>query len=209
MKIKYITALLVFLSFTSFAQELLTNVTWNIGIPVSKMNQFTTDVTYRGFTISGRRFLDKYNSVGFMTGWNIFDEKSYEPINLSGGENASGTISGTQVRSVNSFPLLVGLHHYYGKRDDMRAFIGLNAGMYYILQRLDIGVYRLDNDNWHFGLAPEAGLIIPFDEDKTGIYLGARYNYAFDSGTTLGGNENNFYSFYEINIGFSFSSKWF
>lgn len=209
MKIKYITALLVFLSFTSFAQELLTNVTWNIGIPVSKMNQFTTDVTYRGFTISGRRFLDKYNSVGFMTGWNIFDEKSYEPINLSGGENASGTISGTQVRSVNSFPLLVGLHHHYGKRDDMRAFVGLNAGVYYILQRLDIGVYRLDNDNWHFGLAPEAGLIIPFDEDKTGIYLGARYNYAFDSGTTLGGNENNFYSFYEINIGFSFSSKWF
>lgn len=209
MKIKYITALLVFLSFTSFAQELLTNVTWNIGIPVSKMNQFTTDVTYRGFTISGRRFLDKYNSVGFMTGWNIFDEKSYEPINLSGGENASGTISGTQVRSVNSFPLLVGLHHHYGKRDNMRAFVGLNAGVYYILQRLDIGVYRLDNDNWHFGLAPEAGLIIPFDEDKTGIYLGARYNYAFDSGTTLGGNENNFYSFYEINIGFSFSSKWF
>ena len=209
MKIKYITALLVFLSFTSFAQELLTNVTWNIGIPVSKMNQFTTDVTYRGFTISGRRFLDKYNSVGFMTGWNIFDEKSYEPINLSGGENASGTISGTQVRSVNSFPLLVGLHHHYGKRDDMRAFVGLNAGVYYILQRLDIGVYRLDNDNWHFGLAPEAGLIIPFDGDKTGIYLGARYNYAFDSGTTLGGNENNFYSFYEINIGFSFSSKWF
>ncbi len=209
MKIKYITALLVFLSFTSFAQELLTNVTWNIGIPVSKMNQFTTDVTYRGFTISGRRFLDKYNSVGFMTGWNIFDEKSYEPINLSGGENASGTISGTQVRSVNSFPLLVGLHHHYGKRDDMRAFVGLNAGVYYILQRLDIGVYRLDNDNWHFGLAPEAGLIIPFDEDKTGIYLGARYNYAFDSGTTLGGNENNFYSFYEINVGFSFSSKWF
>lgn len=208
MKIKYITALLVFISFTSFAQELLTNVTWNIGIPVSKMNQYTTDVTYRGFTISGRRFLDKYNSVGFMTGWNVFDEKSYTPIEIDNGDG-SGTISGTQVRSVNSFPLLVGLHHHYGKRDDMRAFIGLNAGMYYILQRLDIGVYRIDNDNWHFGLAPEAGLIIPFDEDRTGIYVGARYNYAFDSGTALGGSENNFYSFYEINLGFAFSSKWF
>ena len=209
MKIKYITALLVFISFTSFAQELLTNVTWSVGIPVSRMNQYTTDVTYQGFTISGRRFLDKYNSVGFMTGWNLFNEKSYEPIDLAGGENSSGTLSGTQVRSVNSFPLLVGLHHHYGKRDDMRAFVGLNAGMYYILQRLDIGVYRFDNDNWHFGLAPEAGLIIPFDEDKTSIYVGARYNYAFDSGTTLGGNENNFYSFYEINLGFAFSSKWF
>lgn len=209
MKIKYIIALLVFISFTSFAQELLTNVTWNIGIPVSKMNQFTTEVTYRGFTISGRRFLDKYNSVGFMTGWNIFDEKSYEPIDLAGGENGSGTISGTQVRSINSFPLLVGVHHHYGKKEDMRVFVGLNAGMYYILQRLDMGVYRLDNDNWHFGMAPEAGIIIPFDGENTGFYLGARYNYAFDSGTALGGSENNFYSFYELNIGFAFSSRWF
>jgi hypothetical protein len=209
MKIKYIIALLVFISFTSFAQELLTNVTWNIGIPVSKMNQYTTDVTYRGFTIAGRRFLDKYNSVGFMTGWNVFDEKSYDPIDLAGGENGSGTLSGTQIRSVNSFPLLVGIHHHYGKKEDMRVFLGLNAGMYYILQRLDVGVYRLDNDNWHFGMAPEAGIIIPFDGENTGFYLGARYNYAFDSGTTLGGSENNFYSFYEINIGFAFSSRWF
>jgi hypothetical protein len=209
MKIKYIIALLVFISFTSFAQELLTNVTWNIGIPVSKMNQYTTDVTYRGFTISGRRFLDKYNSVGFMTGWNIFDEKSYDPIDLAGGENGSGTVSGTQVRSINSFPLLVGIHHHYGKKEDMRVFVGLNAGMYYILQRLDMGVYRIDNDNWHFGMAPEAGIIIPFDGENTGFYLGARYNYAFDSGTALGGSENNFYSFYELNIGFAFSSRWF
>jgi len=208
MKIKYITALLVFVSFTSFAQELLTNVTWNIGIPVSKMNQYTTDVTYRGFTISGRRFLDKYNSVGFMTGWNIFDEKNYDPIEIK-SDGGSGTISGTQVRSVNSFPLLVGVHHHYGKKEDMRVFVGLNAGMYYILQRLDMGVYRIDNDNWHFGMAPEAGIIIPFDGENTGFYLGARYNYAFDSGTALGGSENNFYSFYEINLGFSFSSKWF
>jgi len=208
MKIKYIIALLVFISFTSFAQELLTNVTWNIGIPVSKMNQYTTDVTYRGFTISGRRFLDKYNSVGFMTGWNIFDEKNYDPIEIK-SDGGSGTISGTQVRSVNSFPLLVGVHHHYGKKEDMRVFVGLNAGMYYILQRLDMGVYRIDNDNWHFGMAPEAGIIIPFDGENTGFYLGARYNYAFDSGTALGGSENNFYSFYELNIGFAFSSRWF
>ena len=71
-----------------------------------------------------------------------------------------------------------------------------------------MGVYRIDNDNWHFGLAPEAGLIIPLDGDAS-LDLGARYNYAFDSGTALGGAENNFYSFWEINIGFAFSSRWF
>lgn len=209
MKIKYIIAVIAIVSCTNFAQELLTNATWSIGIPVSKTNQFTTDVTYQGFTISGRRFLDKENSVGFMTGWNLFNEKSYAPIDLAGGGNGSGTISGTQVRSINTFPILVGIHHHFGNKKDMRAFVGLNTGVYYILQRLDIGVYRLDNDNWHFGLAPEAGLIIPVGEENTGLYVGARYNYAFDSGTAFGGSANNFYSYYEINIGLSFSSRWF
>jgi hypothetical protein len=208
MKIKYIIAMVALFVCSSFAQELLTNVTWNIGIPVSKTNEYTTDVTYRGFTITGKRFLDKYNSVGLSFGWNIFDEKNYAPINISSG-GGSGTISGTQVRSINSFPMLVGVHHHFGNKKDMRAFIGLNTGMYYIIQRLDLGVYRIDNDNWHFGLAPEAGVIIPVGDENTGIYVGARYNYAFDSGTALGGSENNFYSYYEINIGFSFSSRWF
>jgi hypothetical protein len=207
MKIKYVIAIIALVSCTSFAQELLTSLTWNIGIPVSKMNQYTTDVSYRGFTIAGRRFIDKENSVGFMLGWNIFDEKNYDPINVQ-QENGSGTISGTQVRSINSFPLLVGLQHFFGNKKDMRTFVGINTGVYYILQRLDMGVYRIDNDNWHFGIAPEAGLIIPLDGDAS-LDLGARYNYAFDSGTALGGAENNFYSFWEINIGFAFSSRWF
>jgi hypothetical protein len=207
MKIKYVIAIIALVSCTSFAQELLTSLTWNIGIPVSKMNQYTTDVSYRGFTIAGRRFIDKENSVGLMLGWNIFDEKNYDPINVQ-QENGSGTISGTQVRSINSFPLLVGIQHFFGNKKDMRTFVGINTGVYYILQRLDMGVYRIDNDNWHFGLAPEAGLIIPLDGDAS-LDLGARYNYAFDSGTALGGAENNFYSFWEINIGFAFSSRWF
>lgn len=207
MKIKHITAIIALVTCTTFAQELLTNVTWNIGIPVSKMNEFTSDVSYRGFTISGRRFLDKENSIGFMGGWNIFDEKNYNSINISPG-NGSGTISGTQVRSVNSFPLLVGFHHHFGNKKDLRVFVGLNAGMYYILQRLDIGVYRFDNDNWHFGLAPETGVILPLD-GGTSFHFGGRYNYAFDSGTALGGSENNYYSYWEINLGLSFSSRWF
>jgi len=207
MKIKYIIAVIAIVSCTSFAQELITSFTWNIGVPVSKMGQFTKDVTYRGFTFAGKRFLDKENAVAFMFGWNIFDEKSYDPINLQYG-NGSGTVSGTQVRSVNSFPIMVGVDHFFGKKSDMRTFIGLNAGTYYILQRLDIGVYRFDNDNWHFGIAPEGGVIIPMD-GGTSLDLGARYNYAFDSGTALGGGTNNFYSYWEINIGFAFSSKWF
>jgi hypothetical protein len=208
MKIKYIIAILAFVSCTSFAQELLTNATWNIGLPVGKTSEFVSDQGWRGFTIAGRRFLDDENSVGLTFGWNIFDERNDEPINVD-YDAASGTISGTQIRSVNSFPMMVSVHHHFGNRKDMRPFVGLNVGTYYILQRLDMGVYRIDNDNWHFGLAPEAGLIIPVGEDNTAIYLGGRYNYAFDSGKALGGSDDNYYTYWEINIGFAFSSRWF
>ena len=100
-------------------------------------------------------------TLGLSFGWNIFDEKSYEPIDLDYGA-ASGTITGTQVRTINSFPILVGFDHYFGKQNDMRTFIGVNTGVYYILQRLNIGVYQIDNDNWHFGLAPEGGVVMPY-----------------------------------------------
>lgn len=207
MKFKYIIAVIALVSCTSLAQEVLTSVTWNVGIPVSKLNQYTTGVSYRGFTLQARRFYGRENSIGISLGWNIFDEKSTEPINLDYGQ-ASGTISGTQVRTVNSFPILVGFDRFFGKQNDIRTFIGLNTGVYYILQRLNIGVYQIDNDNWHFGIAPEAGFNIPI-EGESGLLVGARYNYAFDSGTALGGAENNFYSFWEINLGLSFSSHWF
>jgi len=208
MKIKFIIAAIAVLSCTSFAQELLTNISWNMGLPVNKTEEYLNDVSYRGFSISGRRFIDKQNSIGFATGWNIFDEKINEPINIQ-REQGSGVISGTQIRTINSFPLLVGFHHHFGRSDDMRLFLGINAGTYYILQRLEMGVFIIDNDNWHFGLAPEAGLIIPVSDDGTGIQLNARFNYAYDSGTSFGGDENNYYSFWDFGIGFSFSSGWF
>jgi hypothetical protein len=210
MKIKFIIAAIALFSCASFAQELLTNLSWSLGLPANRTEEYIQDLSYRGFNISGRRFIDKYNSVGFATGWNIFDQKVTDPLNIvNDAGTGSGTITGTQIRTINSFPLLVGFHHHFGRSDDMRLFIGLNAGTYYILQRLEMGVFLIDDDNWHFGLAPEGGIIIPVGDDGTGIQLNARLNYAFDSGTGLGGETNNYYTFWDFGIGFSFSSTWF
>ncbi len=91
-------------------------------------------------------------------------------------------MSGTQIRYINSIPLMLNAHYYIGgKRDQLRPYLGVNVGTYYITQRLDMGVYTLQNDNWHFGIAPEFGFLA---EVSRGTYLTAsgRYNYAFDSG---------------------------
>jgi hypothetical protein len=66
--------------------------------------------------------------------------------------------------------------HFWGeRRGEVHPFIGLNAGTYYIRQRLDIGVWSIENDNWHVGLAPEFGLFIPVGRETYLTVMG-RWN---------------------------------
>jgi hypothetical protein len=37
--------------------------------------------------------------------------------------------------------------------------------------------------------------------DKVNILTNAKYNYAFDAGQRLGGDETNDYAFYSVNLG--------
>jgi len=204
MKLKSIITFIFLFSAISFAQEFISDFTWNFGFPNSNTKEYISNNSYRGLSIEGRRFIDKNISAGLFFGWNIFDQRLNEPINID-GEGYGGTISGTQLRYINSFPLMANIHYYVGKRKDVRFYLGAGAGVYYILQRLDLGVWRIDNDNWHFGLAPEAGILIPLDS-QSHILVNLKYNYAFDSGTAIGGDEDNSYSYWGVNFGFAFSN---
>ena len=48
-------------------------------------------------------------------------------------------------------------------------------------ERLEIGIVAIEESSWHFGLAPEVGVMIPVGY-YTNFIAGARYNYAFKSG---------------------------
>ncbi len=206
MKTKIIILLISVLSTSVFAQEFISDFTWNFGFTADKLNEYIPNNSYKGFAIEGRRFFDKNISGGLSLGWNIFDQRIAEPITID-QEGFGGTISGTQIRYVNAFPILANAHYYIGKRKDFRVFLGGGVGVYYILQRLDLGVWMLESNNWHFGLAPEAGVLIPLDDGQTHIIVTGRYNHAFSSGKSIGGNEDNSYSYWSLNFGFAFSSR--
>jgi hypothetical protein len=190
---------------TAMAQnQVLSGITWNIGLPSGRMSDFMDKASFGGFAIEGRRFLSEEFSVGGSFSWNYWSELTDQTIPLE-----HGAVGGTQIRYINSFPFLVNAHYYIGDRkDQIRPYLGLNVGAYYILQRLDIGVWSFQNDHWHFGLAPEAGFMI---EMSRGTYFmaTARYNYAFDSGSTMGGDSKNTYAYWGINLGVSWMSGWF
>jgi outer membrane protein W len=92
-------------------------------------------------------------------------------------------------------------HLHFGKpRSGLRPYIGLGAGAYYIKQRLEIGVMMLEVDNWHFGLMPEVGVLIP--TESVIFIIRAKYNYAFSAGKSIGKDAIDI-SYVSLNVGVS------
>ena len=129
------------------------------------------------------------------------NEKTNESVSIN-----NTTLTGEQGRYLNIIPLLFSASYYIRKNSSATfvPFIRGNIGTYYIMQRFDVGVYTLNNDNWHFGLSPELGFMVKAS-NKINIIASGRYNYAMDSGTRLSGDEKNDYSFLNANIGLTIS----
>ncbi len=203
MKIKYIIPLLLIFTLSGHSQKLITGLSYSMGFGIGQTSDYVGRPSWSGLTLEVHQMLKPNVSVGFLTGWNIFSEKTNDIIHL-----ASTDISGEQARYINAFPILVNASYYIksSKNAKFVPFIRAHAGTYYMMQRFDIGVYTVNNYNWHFGVAPEIGCMISTgSSNKYSILINAKYNYAFDSGTRLSGNEKNDYSFFTLNIGLTFN----
>jgi hypothetical protein len=200
---KYIKIILpvMLITFTSFSQNFITGFSWSMGFATGNTADYIGSPSFTGFHIEGHRMLKPNVSVGITTGWNILNEKNNETITVN-----QTSITGPQGRYLNIIPIFLNASYYFKSNRNAKfvPFIRANVGTYYILQRFDIGVYRFDNDNWHFGVAPELGFMVAASREIS-VLFNAKYNYAFDSGTRLSGNEKNDYSFATVNIGIAYT----
>jgi len=202
---KWIYSSIIILLFTTsvFAQS-FGSITYNVAVPTDKLSNYIDQVSWRGFGLEGRWFQSSNLSFGVSFGWNVFDERANDVIQVADG-GIGGSVSGTQLRYVNSFPMMATGHFYIGKkRETLRLYFGTGVGTYYIKQRLEIGLVAFESDNWHFGLAPEAGVLIKLSRDATMIF-DVKYNYAFSSGEALGGGDNDV-QYWGFNLGFAWQS---
>jgi len=204
MKNKYLTIILMFLSVNLFAQDYLGIISYNTALPMGKTKDYISDYSWKGFSFEGRTFTNRNWSFGGMFGWNIFDQMSTDLVVID-DETTGTAVKGTQIRYTNSFPMMVNGHFYVGKRKNtLRPFLGLGLGTYYIVQRFEIGIFQREVSNWHFGLAPEVGVLWALSR-STSLILSAKYNYAFSSGKTVYGDTDNSQSYLGFNIGLAFS----
>jgi len=202
MKLKFLTIALLLMSISLSAQQFLGVISYSTALGTGNTGDYISDFSYKGFQFEGRTFTNRNWTFGGTFGWNIFDTQVSKLIHLE-KDNKISDIQGTQVRYINSFPIMANGHYYFMKRKDpIRPFIGLNVGLYYITQRFQLGIYEANESNWHFGFAPEAGLLIPVGD--IAIMANAKYNYALTAGKPLGGGTDNSHTYMSFNIGLVF-----
>jgi hypothetical protein len=196
----FVVFMLAALSVQGFSQDWISSITYQISFPAGDTKSFTDETSYSGFGLDFRKVVDPYTTAGFSLGWNVFNQRVNKTVELQ--TKNPGAITGLQDRTLNSFPIMLNVHRYFGRGHDSRFFLGLNAGGYYMLQRFSIGIRTLEDDQWQWGIAPEVGFIAPLSRSSTLIVSG-KYNYAFSGESPLGGDIN--HEYWSIGIGFAWS----
>ncbi len=109
--------------------------------------------------------------MGGLFTWSTF----YEKLGGASYTDGSTTLTGTQYRYINAFPMQV-TAHYYTSDDpyETRAYLGGGIGAYKINNRINIGTYAIEDNYWHFGFSPEVGVLIPINMDSKKLIMGAR-----------------------------------
>ena len=151
---------------------------YQVSTPLSDTKSFTDDFSFRNVGFDARSEIRRNVTVGLSLGWNVFGAQTNEVVSIGAFDG-----SGTQRRFVNAFPILVTTHYYFGLPGSMgpRPYVGAGVGTYYIDNRLEVGTVAINDSNWHFGVAPEAGIVFSLNRD-TAAFVNARFNYAVKSG---------------------------
>ncbi len=190
--------LALLLSSGAQAQQWYWGMSYGMSATVSDTKDFTDDTSWRNWGVDIMAVVKPNTTVGVSFGWNVFNEITPTVSSIRGVE-----IAGTQLRYINSVPILVNARQYLGTRGGPRPFIGVGVGPHLMKQRVDVGLWTVSQDTWHFGVAPEVGLVVPLRSGVHG-FVNAKYNYAASAG-----DPGRKHSYFGLNIGFAWASGGF
>ncbi|HGY54606.1 MAG TPA: hypothetical protein ENK44_02780 [Caldithrix abyssi] len=202
-KIKYILLFTLFIGYTVQAQSGFTSISWGWAMAQNEdMKNFVgNDLNMRGFGVDMRFFVRPRLTAGFSIRWDIFRTTRDEQLSFR-SDSFNGDITGKQWHYINTFPLLANMHYYFGGRNTIQFYLGGSAGISYIRERFDIGLFTLEASNWHFTIVPEAGFTYPITR-QTRLYTNLRYNYSVAAGKSITGDPKG-YSYIGIDLGLAF-----
>jgi hypothetical protein len=181
---------ILFISATSFSQGLFT-VSYTMSFTSGDAADFISKASFRGISFDGRAFVSDNISVGGFVNWTTFYEKMPEATYM----DEFTSITGTQYRYINSAPILLNAHYYTGTSDDTKRFYGgVGIGTYYIRETIEMGIWSQTEDLWHFGFAPEVGILLPVGAGVN-LNVSAKWNYALKTSDSIN------YNWFGLNVG--------
>ena len=96
----------------------LAGVQYSMGSTMGDTKNFVSDLSWTGFAVEYDKFISRNLTIGFLTGWNAFDElQRGSTIELEGS-----TLTGTQIRYFSSFPVLANFSYFFGHKKSTRNF---------------------------------------------------------------------------------------
>jgi hypothetical protein len=185
----FLTAFLLLASSVTFSQGTYLGGTYSMSIPLGNLEKYITAGSYRGANFEGLKEINSKVAVGWILGWNVFSEKRVNEVYTD--DNL--TLTGTQYRYMNLFPMLARGLYEFGTAEGTRPFIGSGIGVTADIAKTNIGLYSFQKTGWHFTIAPEIGIKIPLG--YTSLTGSLRYTYGVKT------KELGNLSYFSINLG--------
>jgi len=177
MKKKIVILTLVFSALTLSAQEVIWKFTYDIGIPLGETKEFTDQVSWRGLALDFDRMVGDHFAVGMGFSWSTFLEKESD----SYYERDNALLHGTQVRYINTIPLLARFSWVKNLLGSGATVMGtMGVGTLWQETRREIGTVAFVGDYWQFALAPEVGMTFPIGY-QTSLAAKIRYMHGFET----------------------------
>jgi hypothetical protein len=167
-----------------------TSLQYTVGIPFGSLKDHTSQVSGRGVTYEFQKEVAPSVTAGINLAYSVFYERKAYDSYTSG----NATLTGVQYRYNNLFPVVVNAHYYIGEGAVM-PYLGLGAGTLYDLRNTNMGIFSIEEKNWHFLIAPEAGFIFTLSSFMN-LKLNAKYDNAFKTKDVNG--------FGNLNVSFGF-----
>lgn len=169
---RYILTLIVIASSPQFmAAQGRFALTYNTALPLGETAELAGQFSFGGAGIEGRWGVGSGFDIGFNASWNSFYEK--ESGSFTEGTT---TLTGTQYRYINAYPILFTAYKSFGNSETFHPYVGLGVGAIKADHRKEMGLWYVDSNKWHFGVAPEIGAIITTARSFD-FLVSIRYNY--------------------------------
>jgi outer membrane protein W len=157
------------------AQEYDSNVSllYTFGVPFGTLNDHTGNWSGRGVTMEYQKEVSESFSVGMNIAYSVFCEQKPKHSYTDG----TATITGYKYNYNNIIPILVTGNYTFGM-GSVGPYVGLGVGTLCDIRTTDMGLFEVEDNNWHFAMSPQAGFI--FDTGApVSLKLALKYDHAF------------------------------